>query len=461
MLTSSRYGIQYPQSTDSPNVPRDLTAIVTALETSVMFTQGALASRPVSTAGAPGKTGRLFATTDQSPNRLFYDYGTGWFDVGALVAGSVDNNALAALAVTAAKIANDTITAAQIAPDAIGNSELGPLAVTDAEVATANKDGAVAIPSLRTLGVGSAQAAAGNDSRLSDQRVPTANSVDSTKVADGALTPAKTAGTAVINNDARLSDQRTPADASVTVPKLAASVPIIPVGGMIDWPWGSGSIPAWAALPYGQLLTSAAFAAMQAVADAAGRPYGGVAGTNFNMPDMRGRVAAGKDDMGGTAANRITAAISGAAGSVLGAVIGSEGVALTTGQIPAHNHGVTDPGHSHTVNAHSHTVDAHTHGVAQNAHYHGASHTYWTGDPGGELGPQGAVAPGASTFYGSVALTGALADISITSASPGTDAQSPGTTAVGTGISTQNAGGGGAHLNMQPTIVVNQIMRVT
>lgn len=45
--------------------------------------------------------------------------------------------------------------------------------VTDAKVATANKDGTAATPSLRTLGTGAQQAVAGNDSRLSDARTPT------------------------------------------------------------------------------------------------------------------------------------------------------------------------------------------------------------------------------------------------------------------------------------------------
>lgn len=45
--------------------------------------------------------------------------------------------------------------------------------ITDVDVASANKDGTAATPSLRTLGTGSTQAAAGNDSRLSDSRTPT------------------------------------------------------------------------------------------------------------------------------------------------------------------------------------------------------------------------------------------------------------------------------------------------
>jgi hypothetical protein len=45
--------------------------------------------------------------------------------------------------------------------------------LTDADIATANKDGMAATPSLRTLGTGAQQAVAGNDSRLSDARTPT------------------------------------------------------------------------------------------------------------------------------------------------------------------------------------------------------------------------------------------------------------------------------------------------
>lgn len=52
---------------------------------------------------------------------------------------------------------------------------IAALAVTDAKVATANKDGLAATPSMRTLGTGAAQACAGNDARLSDSRTPTAH----------------------------------------------------------------------------------------------------------------------------------------------------------------------------------------------------------------------------------------------------------------------------------------------
>jgi hypothetical protein len=59
----------------------------------------------------------------------------------------------------------------EINADALRVKALG---ITDAHVAAANKDGAVGTPSMRTLGTGSQQAAAGNDGRLSDTRVPAA-----------------------------------------------------------------------------------------------------------------------------------------------------------------------------------------------------------------------------------------------------------------------------------------------
>jgi hypothetical protein len=49
------------------------------------------------------------------------------------------------------------------------------LGVTDSQVATANKDGTAGTPSMRTLGAGSTQACAGDDSRLSDSRTPKAH----------------------------------------------------------------------------------------------------------------------------------------------------------------------------------------------------------------------------------------------------------------------------------------------
>jgi microcystin-dependent protein len=58
------------------------------------------------------------------------------------------------------------------------------------------------------------------------------------------------------------------------------------------------------------------------------------------VPDFRGRVAAGKDDMGGTAASRLTAGGAGINGATLGAAGGAQTHTLTTAQMPAHSHTV-------------------------------------------------------------------------------------------------------------------------
>ena len=68
-------------------------------------------------------------------------------------------------------------------------------------------------------------------------------------------------------------------------------------------------------------------------------PHGnGDGSTTFHKPDARGRALIGRDDMGGTAANRITSAGSGILGKVPGAVGGAETVTLTTAQLPSHQH---------------------------------------------------------------------------------------------------------------------------
>lgn len=68
--------------------------------------------------------------------------------------------------------------------------------------------------------------------------------------------------------------------------------------------------------------------------------YGvGDGSTTYNLPDLRGRVGVGKDDMGGAAANRITAgAAPGVDGTVLGDTGGVEEHQLTVAELAAHTH---------------------------------------------------------------------------------------------------------------------------
>src|SRR4029077_1937620 len=66
----------------------------------------------------------------------------------------------------------------QLAGDLTGTATSPQIAagvVVDADIAAANKDGVAGTPSMRTLGTGATQAAAGNDARFTDARVPTAH----------------------------------------------------------------------------------------------------------------------------------------------------------------------------------------------------------------------------------------------------------------------------------------------
>lgn len=109
----------------------------------------------------------------------------------------------------------------------------------------------------------------------------------------------------------------------------------------------SSTIPTNWFLCYGQAISRTTYAALFT---AIGTTFGvGDGSTTFNIPDQRGRVAAGVDNMGGTAANRITTGVAGFDGTILGNSGGDENYAQHNHAItdPTHTHGITDPGHQH------------------------------------------------------------------------------------------------------------------
>ena len=119
---------------------------------------------------------------------------------------------------------------------------------------------------------------------------------------------------------------------------------LMPAGVMM--PYAGSSPPTGWLLCYGQAVLRANYSGLYA---AIGTTYGSGDGmTTFNLPDLRGRITVGLDNMGGTAAGRVAAATS----------------LAVTGGTETHNH--TGGNHTHTTGDHTLTVDempSHAHSI--------------------------------------------------------------------------------------------------
>lgn len=189
----------------------------------------------------------------------------------------------------------------------------------------------------------------------------------------------------------------------VMVTPAANDVGGMPTGAVI--PYAGTTAPNGWLLCAGQEVSRTTYSALDAVITTTYGAYtngsGGAGSTHFRVPDLRGRVVAGKDDMNGSAANRITAGNSGINGATLGAAGGDE-------RLHAHNHGITDAGHTHNgINATKFSA---------------------VGGSGGSLGTSN-VADGVLNTPSAV-----------------------------TGISIQNTGAGTSQ-NVQPTLIMNFIIK--
>lgn len=104
-------------------------------------------------------------------------------------------------------------------------------------------------------------------------------------------------------------------------------------------PWTRATAPALCVLPFGQTLSRVTFADLWAVAQveiAAGNTFynNGDGVTTFGIGDLRGRGLAAPDNMGGTPAGRLTAAVNGVSTTTLGGAVGSEVAALGLTNLP-------------------------------------------------------------------------------------------------------------------------------
>lgn len=104
----------------------------------------------------------------------------------------------------------------------------------------------------------------------------------------------------------------------------------VPIGTVTDF--AGATAPSQWYLCYGQAVSRTTYSALFAVI---GTTYGSGDGvTTFNLPDLRGIVTAGVDNMGGSAASRLTTAYFGTSPDVLGAEGGVQDETLTLAQLP-------------------------------------------------------------------------------------------------------------------------------
>lgn len=111
-------------------------------------------------------------------------------------------------------------------------------------------------------------------------------------------------------------------------------------------PFPPGTVIAFAGetAPSGWLLcdgTSYARLSYPELFQTVGVLYGSTDGNSFNVPDMRGRVSAGKDTNSGGFADRLTTASSGINARNIATTGGVQSTSLTTSQLPSHSHSRT------------------------------------------------------------------------------------------------------------------------
>lgn len=181
----------------------------------------------------------------------------------------------------------------------------------------------------------------------------------------------------------------------------------VPIGTILDF--AGSTAPRSFLLCYGQQVSRSEYAGLFSII---GTLYGaGNGSTTFNLPDLRGRVPAGRDDMGGAAANRLTWA-GGVNGAAMGAAGGAQVHTLSLNEIPWHDHG----GGTSSDGAHDHGYS-----VGNNA------------SNSGEYV--------ARSFSGSGLTTWRTSWVDAHRHTIG------------------GQGGGQAHLNVQPTIILNKIIK--
>lgn len=228
---------------------------------------------------------------------------------------------------------------------------------------------------------------------------------------------------------------------------------LTPIGAVMDYA-GTAAPSKWLLLD-GTAINRTTYSALFSVI---GTTYGvGDGSSTFNLPDARGRVVAGKDDMGGSSANRLTGQAGGLNGDTLGATGGVETHTLTEAQLAAHDHTQQGSFASGAVSAdHTHTQQGtFASGGRSAAHTHNAIFDQSSANSGGGVSVSNLQGVG-DTEVTSTESADHAHNTTISGQTGGISANHTHTVTISG--NTANAGSGSAHNNVQPTIIFNKII---
>jgi len=256
--------------------------------------------------------------------------------------------------------------------------------------------------------------------------------------------------------------------AIVTVDNYVRTGMVIPFAGV--------AAPSGWLLCDGSAVSQITYAALFTICGTAFNTGGEPIGT-FRVPNMISRSIMGY----GTTAGLTPVA--------RGEQKGEETHILSVAELATHNHGVTDPGHSHAIGPHSHTITDLGHNHTQNAHTHTQNaHNHALTDPGhihnesaaGAIGGAGAqvnaVSGDGTTNYLPLSVTAsAVTGISVNNTTPtnqnttatnnsaATGISIDNTTATmlsnTTGVTTNNNGSSTGHNTIHPVLGLNHIIK--
>lgn len=224
------------------------------------------------------------------------------------------------------------------------------------------------------------------------------------------------------------------ADGAVSPSRIQSGWGVVPTGTVVPFA-GAVAPTGWVLCDGASLLDGAdpLYAELFAVI---GTTYGAGIGSQFRVPDLRGRVVAGRDSMGGAGIGRLTnsgGGNPGINGNVLGASGGLDRIALQPGQLASHVHG---PG---------------SFSISGGAHGHpGSFLRRATGNGGGSVLAFYS-ATNANGEYNGNNNVGPLVIPDSPHTHPPTD---------WSGTSAANTPNGEAHPNTQPTIILNYIIKL-